>query len=424
MVWAASFRVAGAAAAGMVCRMLPAGGPSLSPCPCEQRMRVPSPSKTSPAAGSLRVVPVQSRADRAAFLRLPRSLYQDDPHWVEPLHLEQRQWFAADNPFYEHAEARFWLALRDGRPVGRISAQVDRLHLERHRDSAGFFGLLEAEDQDETVRALLATAEDWLRERGMAHVRGPFNLSVNQECGLLVDGFDRPPMLMMGHARPYYAARLEACGYHKERDLLAYLIDSDVEATPVRRMAVARTRRRITTRTVSRKNFQEDLDLIFTLFNDAWADNWGFVPMTRSEITHMAGGMKFLINERFARIAMVDGEPAAFIVVLANLNEAITGLHGRLFPFGWLQLLWRLKVRHPRSGRMLLMGVRKAYQESLLGAALAYRLIGDIQPDVVASGMREVELSWVLEDNQGVRSIIGEFGGRAYKRYRIYGRAL
>lgn len=378
----------------------------------------------SRAAGSLRIVPVESRAQRAAFLRLPRALYQDDPHWVEPLHLEQRQWFAADNPFYEHAEARFWLALRDGRPVGRISAQVDRLHLERHRDGAGFFGLLEAEDADETFRALLATAEAWLRARGLERVRGPFNLSINQECCLLVDGFTTPPMLMMGHARPYCAARLEACGYQKERDLLAYLIDADVAETPLRRMAVARTRRRITTRTVSRKHFQEDLDLIFTLFNDAWADNWGFVPMTRSEITHMAAGLKFLINERFARIAMVDGEPAAFIVVLANLNEAIAGLRGRLFPFGWLRLLWRLKVRHPESGRMLLMGVRKAYQESLLGAALAYRLIGDIQPDVVAGGMRRVELSWVLEDNQGVRSIIGEFGGRAYKRYRIYGRTL
>ena len=140
------------------------------------------------------IVPVESRAQRAAFLRLPRALYQDDPHWVEPLHLEQRQWFAADNPFYEHAEARFWLALRDGRPVGRISAQVDRLHLERHRDGAGFFGLLEAEDADETFRALLATAEAWLRARGLERVRGPFNLSINQECGLPLsaqEGLDR-----------------------------------------------------------------------------------------------------------------------------------------------------------------------------------------------------------------------------------------
>ena len=383
-----------------------------------------SAAPVKPASAPVEIVPVDSRAREAAFLRLPRALYRDDPAWVEPLHFEQRQQFSPRNPYFEHAEWRRWLALRAGRPVGRISAQIDRLHLERHRDGAGFFGLLEAEDADATFRALLAAAEGWLRDRGLKRVRGPFNLSINQECGLLVDGFATPPMLMMGHARPWYAARLEACGYRKERDLLAFLIDAGVEATPIRRLAVAKTRRRITTRIIDRANFQQDLDLIFAIFNDAWADNWGFVPMTRGEITHMAAGLKFLIDVRFARIALVDGEPAAFIVVLPNLNEAITGLRGRLLPLGWLRLLWRLKVRRPHSGRMLLMGVRKRYQDTLLGAALAYRLIGDIQPDVVAAGVRAVELSWVLEDNTGVQSIITEFGGRAYKRYRIYGREL
>lgn len=382
------------------------------------------PESAACTRGSLRIVKVETRSEIKEFIEMPWSFYRNDPMWIPPLLLEQRMLFSPKNPYFDHAACCRWIALRDGRPVGRISAQIDRLHLDRHQDGTGFFGMLEAEDSRETFQAILETAENWLRSQGMKSIRGPFNLSINQECGLLVDGFETKPSMMMGHAHPYYATRLGQCGYLKEKDLLAYLIDTGVEPSTVMQLIVKRTKKRIETRTVRKKNFQQDLDIVFDIFNDAWSDNWGFIPMTRNEITHMANDLKLLINEQFARIAYVDGQPSAFIVMLPNLNEAIEDLNGRLLPLGWLKLLWRLKVRHLRTGRILLMGVRKAFQETALGAALAYRVIGDIREAVIDHGMKELELSWILEDNFGVQSIIQNCGGREYKRYRIFGKQL
>jgi hypothetical protein len=393
-------------------------------------MKNATPADTTPPAGaarthgSLRIVKVESRSDLTTFLHLPWSLYQDDEQWIPPLLYEQRLLFSPKNPYFDHATCRCWIAFRGRRPVGRISAQIDRLHLDRYDDATGFFGMLEAEDSGETFQAILGTAEDWVQGRGMQRIRGPFNLSINQECGLLVDGFETQPAMMMGHARRYYATRVEQCGYVKEKDLLAYAIDTGVEPSKAMNLILKRTKNTIETRTVSRKSFQHDLDMIFDIFNDAWSDNWGFIPFTRREITHMANDLKLLINERLARIACVDGQPAAFIVLLPNLNEAIADLNGRLFPLGWLKLLWRLKVRRLRTGRILLMGVRKAFQGTALGAALAYRVIGDTRQEVVDLGMKELELSWILEDNIGVQSIIKDCGGREYKRYRIFSRQL
>ena len=393
-------------------------------------MKDATPADTTPPTdaarthGSLRLVKVESRSDLKTFLPLPWSLYQDDRQWVPPLLHEQRLLFSPKNPYFDHAVCRCWIAFRDGRPVGRISAQIDRLHLDRYHDATGFFGMLEAEDNSETFEAILAVAEDWNRAGGMQRIRGPFNLSINQECGLLVDGFETQPAMMMGHARPYYAKRVGQCGYAKEKDLLAYAIDTGVEPSKAMNLILKRTQKRIETRTVRKKNFQHDLDMIFDIFNDAWSDNWGFIPFTRNEITHMANDLKLLINERLARIAYVDGQPAAFIVLLPNLNEAIADLNGRLLPLGWLKLLWRLKVRRLRTGRILLMGVRKAFQGTTLGAALAYRVIGDTRQAVLDLGMKELELSWILEDNIGIQSIIEDCGGREYKRYRIFSKQL
>jgi hypothetical protein len=258
----------------------------------------------------------------------------------------------------------------------------------------------------------------------MKRVLGPFNLSINQECGLLVDGFDTAPSMMMGHARPYYAKRMEQCGYRREKDLLAYTIDTDVAPSAARKMISRRSRNRIQTRTLRKKNFQEDLDIVFSIFNDSWSENWGFVPFTKKELTHLANDLKLLIQEKLVRIAYVDDEPSAFIVVLPNLNEVIRDLNGKLFPLGWLKLLWRLKVKHPQTGRIILMGVLRKHQESLLGAALAYRVIGDVQQALMDYGFKKLELSWILEDNIGIRDIIKDCGGREYKTYRIYGKEL
>ena len=374
--------------------------------------------------GPLEIVKVEGRRTLNAFLRLPWPLYETDPVWVPPLLIERRMHLSLRNPYFEHADACFWVAFRGGTPVGRISAQVDRLHLEYHQDRTGFFGMLEAENNLETFQALLNTAETWLGARGMTEVRGPFNLSINHECGTLVAGFDTPPVVMMGHARPYCGHRIEQCGYRKTKDLLAYTIDADFKHSAAMDTITKRTRNRVHTRTIRRTRFQDDLDIIHRIFNDAWSHNWGFVPLTREEFEHLGKDLKLLVNEKFIRIAEVDGEPAAFMVVLPNLNAAIRDLNGCLLPFGWLKLLWRLKVRHPETARIPLMGVLRQYHGTLLGAALAYRVIGDLQAAVVGRGVKTLELSWILEDNTGMRDILENIGGKEYKTYRLYARKL
>lgn len=391
----------------------------------DSKSRASVPANNIALAGSaLEIVKVEDRQTRESFIRLPWSLYKDDPMWIPPLLLERRMHLSPKNPYFEHATCCFWIALRDKKPVGRISAQVDRLHLERHQDDTGFWGMIEAEDNIDTFKALLMTAESWLQKQGMKRARGPFNLSINQECGLLINGFDTPPSMMMGHARPYYAAHIEQCGYSKEKDLLAYMIHGDVEPSATRKMITRKTEKRIQTRTIRKSHFNEDLETVFSIFNDAWAQNWGFLPFTPNEFTHLAKDLKLLINEHFVRIAYIDNTPAAFIVLLPNLNEVIQDLNGALFPIGWLKMLWRLKVKYPQTGRVMLMGVLSKYQESLLGAALAYRVIGDTQEAVIKYGLKEIELSWILEDNIGVRDIIEDCSGQVYKTYRIYGKEL
>jgi len=312
------------------------------------------------------------------------------------------------------------VAFRKGKPVGRISAQVDQLHLDRFHDDTGFFGFLEASDDPDTFRLLLETACDWLRKQGIKRVRGPFNFSINDECGLLVEGFDTPPSVMMGHARPYYADRIEALGYSKVRDLLAYWVHPDFVAPRVMNRLLSKKSERITVSPLRRSHLQEDLVVLRDLFNDAWTNNWGFVPFTREEFDELGRTLVHLVDEDYIQIASVDGKPAAMIVALPNLNEAARDINGRLLPLGWLKLLWRLKRHKLRSGRVTLMGVRQEYQNSTLGMALAYTVIDAVRHPLIKNGIKEVEMSWILEDNTNMRHIIESIGGEAYKRYRIY----
>lgn len=374
--------------------------------------------------GPLRVIPVEGRSGLRQFIRLPWSIYADDPAWVPPLLFERRQHLSRRNPFFEHAQYRSWIACRGARPVGRISAQVDQLHLQRYQDSTGFFGLLEAEDEAETFQVLINTAETWLRNQGMRRVLGPFNLSINQECGLLVDGFETPPSVMMGHALPYYAARIEEQGYSKEKDLLAYHIPADFTLTAAMQAVTERAAKRVRIRPLRRSKFGEDLEILRDIFEDAWSKNWGFIPFTKAEFQHLGQALKLLVHENYVQIAEVDGVPAAMMVALPNVNEVIGDLNGRLLLWGWLKLLWRLKVAHPKSVRVSLMGVRQRYHNSLLGAALALMVIQAVRASVVRHGVIEAEMSWILDDNVGMQNIIESLGGVAYKRYRIYGKEL
>lgn len=374
---------------------------------------------------SLRITPVVSKADLDQFIRIPDLIMATDPAWITPLLIERRMYFSPKhNPYFQHARWQAWIAWRGQQPVGRISAQIDALHLERHDDATGFFGMLDAEDRQETFQALMETAEKWLQAQGIQRVRGPFNLSINSEMGLLVDGFSTPPMLMMGHAPAYYARQLEALGYQKATDTLAYMVAPDFPASPVMQRMTSRATKGVTVRRIDTRRFDEEILKLRDIFNDAWTDNWGFVPFTTAEFNAMGQEFRFLISPDLIQIAEIDGEPAAFIVALPNINEAIRDLRGKLFPMGWLKLLWRLKVRHPRSARVPLMGVRKKFQHTRLGPGLAFLIIDAARAQLHRRGVTDVELSWILEDNAGMRSIIESIGGRAYKRYRVFERQL
>ena len=373
-----------------------------------------------PTVESLRIVPVSDAREMRRFIRVPWSIYADDPTWVPPLLVERREHFSSRNPYFAHARCCFWLAYRGTRPVGRISAQIDSLHQERYGDGSGFFGLLEAENDAEIFHELLSTAEVWLRERGMLRIRGPFNFSINQECGLLVDGYDTPPMIMMGHSRPYYAARLIAEGYEGLKDLLAYRLATDFIPPELMKAVLNKAAGCARVRPLRRARFRADLNIIQDIFEDAWSANWGFIPFTEDEFRHLASSLRLLVDDGAVQIAEVDGEPAAMIVALPNLNEAIRDLRGRLLPLGWLKLLWRLKVKAPKTARVVLMGVRKHFQRSPLGAALGFLLIDALRSYGVRRGVQEVELSWILEDNMPMRNMLTIIGGIPYKRYRIY----
>jgi hypothetical protein len=375
------------------------------------------------------IVPVETRAHWRDFHRVPHDVYRDDPNWVPPLLLERRQHLSPrHNPYFQHAEAAFWLAYEGGIPVGRISAQIDSLHLETHKDATGHFGFLEARDDPALFVELLRTARSWLGAKGLARMVGPLSFSLWHEAGLLIEGFDTPPMVMTGHARPYYAGHIEAAGYRPLQDLLAYRVDTTMTmpAAAQRISDRGRTHWGVAVRSIrmDRDHLAEDVAIVLDILNDAWSSNWGFVPMTPAEIQEFAQVLRLLLRPGHVAIASVHGEPAAFAITFPNINEAIRDLGGRLLPFGWLKLLWRLKLKTPHTARMPLMGVRKAYQDSSVGGALALSCIQATVQFNLGRGVTYGELSWILEQNERVRHLIEWTGAVAYKRYRLYERPL
>lgn len=359
------------------------------------------------------------------FIRVPWSIYKDDPCWVPPLLFERKEALSPAHPFFNHATWRAWVAYRDGKPVGRISAQIDDLHQQQYGNKVGFFGMIEAPDDDQVFSALFQAAESWLREQGMEQVIGPFNLGINQEVGLLVEGFDAPPYIMMGHAKPYYGASIERYGYQPTQDLLAYELDSNSLTIPrVMQALIDRSAKRVNVRPLRRREKEQELEILRDIFNDAWRNNWNFVPFTREEFKAIGKELLILLPADFIQIAEMDGEPAAFVVLLTNINEAIADLDGRLLPFGWARLIWRLKVHPPKTARVALMGVRQQYQNTRFGPALAYMVIKAAMDSGTARGLERVEMSWVLEHNHATRNIIESVGGDISKRYRMYEKHL
>jgi hypothetical protein len=376
---------------------------------------------------SLQVRQVAGKADLKSFVELAYRLNRSDPNWVPPLRSEVYGLLSpAKNPWFEHAEAALFLAERDGRAVGRISAQVDRLVLQHMGEGTGQWGMLEAEDEA-AARLLLEHAEAWLAARGMTRALGPFSLSVWDEPGLLVQGHDHAPMVMMGHHNAAYQGWVEAAGHRGVKDLFTYELDVTKPFPPLVQRIVAAGERnpRIRLRNVDKSRFDAEAALILSILNDAWSDNWGFIPLTDSEIAYAAKKLKPIVFEDMIRVAELDGEPVAFMMVLPDVNMFLRDLGGSLFPLGWAKLLWRLSRKRFAQARVPLMGVVKRLQASRLASQLAFMLIEHIRAESGGRyGIERGEIGWILDDNEGMKSIADAIDSRVNRVYRIYEKPL
>jgi len=376
---------------------------------------------------SITIEPVITRRERRAFVDFAWQIYRDDAAWVPPLKAEVHALIdPARNPWFEHGQAALWVARRNGSIVGRISAQVDQLVLEHMNPGLGQWGMFEALDAQVSA-SLIKQAERWLREQGMTAAMGPMSLSIWDEPGLLIEGFDQPPVAMMGHHRPAYKAWIEAAGYAKAKDLVTYDLNIDKDQPELIKKMVAATERnaRICIRNVDKSKFARDSAIILNLLNDSWSDNWGFVPLTDAEIAYAGKKLKPIIFEDLVRIAELDGEPVGFMLTIPDVNEMIRDLDGELYPLGFVKLLWRLRKPKVRRIRVPLMGVSKKLHGTRLGGQIAYTLIEYIRRACVENyGVRQGEFGWVLEDNQGMMSIAALPGAVINHRYRVYEKAL
>ncbi len=379
------------------------------------------------SCAALTIRPVATKADRKAFVDFAWDVYRGDPAWVPPLKDEVHGLLDPNkNPWFGHARAQLWLAERSGRVVGRISGQVDALVQTHMAAGTGQWGMFEALDA-EAAAALIATAEDWLSAQHMTRALGPFSLSIWDEPGLEIEGHDEPPTVMMAHHRPEYRGWIEAAGYAKAKDLLTYQVDIANWSDPmVRRLIEAGQRNpRIRIRKVEKRRFAQEAQVIMGLLNDAWSANWGFVPLTDAEIAYAGKKLKPIIYEDLVRVAEYDGEPVAFILSIPDINELIRDLDGKLFPFGWAKLLWRLRSPRTRRARLPLMGVAKRLHHSRLASQLSFMLIEQIRRALVGKfGITIGEFGWILEDNKGMLSITELPGSKINHRYRLFEKAL
>ena len=381
---------------------------------------------------SVKVRQVETKADRTAFVDLPFRLYTNDPNWVPPLKDEVHGLISSGkNPWFGHGEAQLFLAERAGRVVGRISAHIDHLALAQPPEQGmgpgtGNWGLFEAEDA-ETAAALIDAAEHWLRDKGMTRALGPLSISIWDEPGLLVKGFDHPPTIMMGHNAPDYQAWIEGAGYRFAKSLRTWELDVSKPFPELVQRIVASGERnaRIRVRKVNKARFAQEAQLILGILNDAWSDNWGFVPLTDAEIAYVGKKLKPLVYEDLVMVAEYDGEPVAFMIVLPDVNEKLAGFGGSLFPFNWAKLLWWLRRPKARSVRVPLMGVVKRLQSSRMASQLAFMMIEFIRRKVVSDfGASRGEIGWILDDNQGMNAIADAINSHINKDYWMYEKAL
>ena len=383
-------------------------------------------------AGEISIQPVSGKRDLAAFIDCAYRLNASDPNWVAPLRSEMRELLTpGKNPFFDHERVQFFLARRGGEVVGRISAHIDELALAQPPEQGmgpgtGNWGLFEAVDEAVGV-ALIRRAEQWLREQGMTRVLAPLSMSVWEEPGLLVKGHDHAPTVMMGHDDARYQAWIEGLEYHRAKSLLTYELDITQDFPPLLQRIIASGERneKIRIRKVDKRHFERDAAIIMGILNDAWSDNWGFVPFTEAEIAYAGKKLKPLVFEDLIMIAELEGEPVAFMMTLPDANEAIAPLKGSLWPFGWLKMLRWLRRPRVTTMRVPLMGVLKRLQSSRMASQLAFMMIEYIRRNSIANyGATRGEIGWILEDNKGMIAIAEAIDSFVNREYVIYEKSL
>lgn len=365
------------------------------------------------------VKPVETSREKKQFEELLWQMYRGDPNWIPPLRQNQKELIGfAKHPFYEQNRAQAFLALQDGKPVGRILAILNNAHNERFNEKRGFFGFFESIDDQAVASGLFAAAKQWLVEQGMTAVRGPTNPSMNYECGLLIEGFDRPPTFMMTYNKPYYARLIEACGLAKTQDMYAFyghlemLADLDKKVEFVVKEALRRFNLKL--RKLNPRKFYDDVRMFLDIYNSSMQGTWGFVALSPAEADHMAASMKYLLVPEMTSIAEVDGKPVGAVFGMLDYNPRIKAIDGKLFPFGWLRLLWNKKAIH--KIRLISTNVIPEYQRWGVGLVLLARML----PGALAWGIREAEFSWVLESNHLSYSSLKRGGAVITQTYRMY----
>ncbi len=368
------------------------------------------------------IKPVQSKKELNTFIKMPWKIYAGDPNWVPPLIMDMKNLLDKEkNPFWKHSQGEYYIAWRDGQPVGRIAAIINDNHNSFHEEKVVFFGFFESINDENVAHKLLDTVEKWGKERGMTIMRGPMNPSTNDSCGFLLEGFNSPPVVMMTYNPRYYLDQMESYGLKKAKDLFAYFMDSSVPIPDkVKHIAeLIRKRNNISIRSANLKKWDQELHLVKQIYNDAWSKNWGFVPFTDEEIDHIAKDLKPIIVPELAIVAEIEGEPAGFSLSIPDYNQALIHVRdGKLFPTGLLKLLWY--KRKIDMIRVIIMGVRHKYRKLGIDAVFYY----ETYTRGINMGYYKGEFSWILEDNAPMNHTLEKLGSWVYKKYRIYEKAI
>ncbi|HEY7611100.1 MAG TPA: dATP pyrophosphohydrolase [Alphaproteobacteria bacterium] len=368
------------------------------------------------------VRPVGSPREREIFLRVPEHIFAGDPAWVPPLHRDERCKLAPGcHPFFDHGRAAFWIAWRGDTPVGRISAQINELAARPGAPLTAHFGMLDAVDDAEVFAALTGAACEWARADGAVALEGPYSLSLNEEFGVLIDGFEAPPVVMMAHTRPYYLRRLEALGFVKAKDFHHQVILPEPVTLAKMRSFFGRIRmpEKCTLRHARARTLRRDFHLGMRVYNAAWRQQWGFLPVTDAEVDFLADRLRFIFDPKLMMLAEREGEVIALCCCIPDYNEATRDLGGRLLPFGWLKLAWRVARRRIKGARLILIGVDPRYHKTPGGAALHMIMVYRMIEYLLSRGYRALELAWMSEDNRDMLKLAAYFGARHRKTYRV-----